>query len=143
MTVTDDELETLYEGVLAGRLNLSSPEIRSNPHPIYHLLRERQPVLDQSRFGELLLTRWSDCEAVLREPRFSSNPKHQITDVPLDQRSVREQMAVSGDISNLLFLDPPDHTRIRGLVSKAFTPRTVERLRPHIVEICDGILDEA
>ena len=143
MTVTDDQLETLYEGIVAGELTLSSPEIRADPHPLYHLLRERQPVLGPSPTGELLLTRWADCEAVLREPRFSSNPKHQITEVPLEERSVREQMAVSGDMSNLLFLDPPVHTRIRSLVSKAFTPRTIERLRPHIVEICDGILDDA
>jgi cytochrome P450 len=143
MTVTDDELETLYEGVVAGELTLSSPELRRNPHPLYHLLRERQPIFGPSPTGELLLTRSADCEAVLREPRFSSNPNHQITEIPLPQRSFREQISASGDINSLLFLDPPDHTRIRGLVSKAFTPRRIEQLRPHIGEICDAILDEA
>src|SRR4051794_36157568 len=114
MTVTDDELETLYDGIVAGDLTLSSPEIRADPHPLYHLLRERQPFFGPGSNGETLVTRWTDCEAILREPRFSSNPKHQVTDLPLDQRSFREQISVSGDISTLLFLDPPDHTRIRG-----------------------------
>jgi cytochrome P450 len=142
--LSGDRLEELYEEVVSGRLAISeSAELRRDPHPLYHLLRERQPILGPSRTGELLLTRWADCEAVLRDPRFSSNPRHQKTDLPLAERSFREQIAASGDINTLLFLDPPDHTRIRGLVSKAFTPRTVERLRPHIAEICDGILDDA
>ena len=49
-----------------------------------------------------------------------------------------------GDLKsgNLLFLDPPDHTRLRRLVSKAFTPRSIEQLRPHVHELVDGMLDE-
>src|SRR4029079_17086953 len=44
--------------------------------------------------------------------------------------------------SNMLFRDPPDHTRLRGLVNQAFTPRTIERLRPHIAEIAERLLDQ-
>src|SRR6201999_2785797 len=69
--------------------------------------------------------------------------KHAVNDVPPEERSFRESVATETDASTLLFLDPPDHTRIRSLVSKAFTPRTIERMRPRIVEITNGILDEA
>jgi len=136
-------LDDLWERWNDGTVILNSPEIRVDPHPLYHRLRERAPIFDQTQFGEVIFTRWADCEAILRDARFSSNPKHQRSDVPLEERSFREQMAAGGEISTLLFLDPPDHTRIRGLVSKAFTPRTVERLRPHIEEISTSILDRA
>jgi len=119
------------------------PVVRANPHPRYHQMRADSPVLHFPDTGEWLLTRYEDCEAVLRDPRFSSNPAHRVSDIPIEQRSPREQAAASGELSTLLFIDPPDHTRVRGLVSKAFTPRTVERLRPHIVEITDQLLDEA
>ena len=52
-------------------------------------------------------------------------------------------MLADDDERTLLFMDPPDHTRLRKLVTKAFTPRTVERLRPRIQELVDGILDDA
>ncbi len=119
------------------------PAVRADPHPTYHRVRAETPRLFFPDANEWLFTRWDDCEAVLRDPRFSSNPVHRVTDVPIEQRSPREQAAASGELTTLLFLDPPDHTRIRSLVSKAFTPRTVERLRPHIVDLCDAILDDA
>ena len=119
------------------------PQVRANPHPRYHQMRSASPVLHFPETGEWLLTRYEDCEAVLRDPRFSANPAHRVSDIPLERRTPREQAAASGELSTLLFIDPPDHTRIRGLVSKAFTPRTIERLRPHIVEITDHLLDEA
>jgi cytochrome P450 len=50
---------------------------------------------------------------------------------------------MDGQAAPLIFLDPPDHTRIRKLVNKAFTPRSVERLRPRVQEVVDGILDRA
>jgi len=121
---------------------IRDPAIRTNPHPTYHRLRSETPILRLAQ-GEFLLTRWDDCEAVLRDTRFSSHPGHRISDLPMEQRTIREQAAASGDVSTLLFMDPPDHTRIRSLVSKAFTPRRIEALRPHIAGISSAILDRA
>ena len=79
---------------------------------------------------------------MLRDPRFSSSPEHRIWPEGEHVPDFRVGMSDSG-ARVLLFLDPPDHTRLHKLVSKAFTPRTVEQLRPHIHELVDGILDEA
>ncbi len=144
MTLTDDQLDDLTARFAAGEMVLTeTPELRANPHPLYHHLRATHPMLDVPVMNEIILTRRDDCETVLRDVRFSSNPTHAETNLPLDQRSFREQIAEGTDINTLLFLDPPDHTRIRSLVSKAFTPRTVERLRPRIAEIARGIVDDA
>jgi cytochrome P450 len=121
------------------------PSHKSDPHPVYHQLRAAAPVLRNPEMGESVLTRYDDCLAVLRDPRFSSSPEHRIYPEGAEVPDFRIGMS-GGDGSGarvLLFLDPPDHTRLRKLVSKAFTPRTVERLRPHIAELVDGILDEA
>jgi cytochrome P450 len=122
---------------------IRDPLVRADPWSTYRTLRANDPVLHFPTTGEWLLTRFDDCEVVLRDPRFSSDPSHRISDIPIEQRTPREQAAAAGELKTLLFLDPPDHTRIRGLVSKAFTPRTVERLRPHIEAITDQLLDEA
>ena len=118
------------------------PEFRRNPHPYYHRLREEYPIREYPGLGEYLLTRWDDCERVLRDPKFSSNNDHRIWPEGMEPGRLARSAGAT-DVKTLLFLDPPDHTRIRGLVSKAFTPRTVEQLRPHITEICTQVLDQA
>jgi cytochrome P450 len=87
-----------------------------------------------------LVTRFEDARAVLADPRLSKNaalsyPGWQPgrTGIPGEHRS--------GIASHLLNLDPPDHTRLRRLVSKAFTPRRVADFEPRVVEIADGLLD--
>ncbi len=110
-----------------------------DPWPTYDRMRTEAPVW-MNDLGEWVMTRHADCEAVLRDPRFSSNPVHRDPPIVFDD-SFPDLAAVDSHV--LLFMDPPDHTRLRGLVSKAFTPRTVERLRPRIQELVDGILDEA
>jgi cytochrome P450 len=121
---------------------MQTPEHRADPHPFYHRLRREAPVCLVPEFDELVLTRYADCEAVLRDPRFSSDPEHRRLELPYEQQDVRTQLGGS-ELNILLFIDPPDHTRIRRLVSKAFTPRAVERMRGHIQDIVDGILDDA
>jgi cytochrome P450 len=122
-------------------LDFDSPEQRANPYPIYRDVREHEPFLPSAlEEGTFILTRFADCEAVLRDPRFSANPSHRPP--PEGQMDVRTGMSFTGT-NVLLFIDPPDHTRLRKLVSKAFTPRTVERLRPHIQELVDDLLDTA
>ncbi len=123
------------------KLDFTAPEHRANPHPTYHWLRTNQPVLPSLVDDEgYILTRFADCEAVLRDPRWSSNPTHR--PMPEGEMDVRTSMSFMGS-NVLLFIDPPDHTRLRKLVSKAFTPRTVEALRPRVQQIVDGLLDDA
>lgn len=131
-----------HPAVAAAGLDPFDPAFKADPHPRYHQLREVAPVLRLPEANEAILTRYDDCLAVLRDPRFSSSPEHRIWPEGEHVPDFRVGMSDSG-ARVLLFLDPPDHTRLRKLVSKAFTPRTVEQLRPHIHELVDGILDEA
>jgi cytochrome P450 len=116
------------------------PEVRADPHPLYQRIREQAPIL--GRDGDVwLLTRYADCEAVLRDPRWSSNPVHMANPPDLQDASVREAMATTGS-TILLFMDPPDHTRIRNLVSRNFTPKAIAAWQPRVTAIVDRFLDE-
>lgn len=121
-------------------LDLSDPALRADPHPTYHRLRAEAPI--QEIVGpagpELLLTRYDHCVSVLRDPRWSSSPSHAAS--AENVTSVLRSQVAGADLPVLLFMDPPDHTRLRRLVSRAFTPRTVERLRPRIAEIFDELV---
>jgi cytochrome P450 len=110
------------------------PEFHANPYPFYRALREEDPV-HQSPLGFWVLTRYDDAVMVLRDPRFGREGMAKLMEarLGLTQDSSRSR--------DMLFQDPPDHTRLRGLVSRAFTPRVVEVMRPHIQEIVDGLLD--
>lgn len=111
------------------------PEFNADPYPFYHRLREADPV-HQSPLGFWVLTRYEDCVMVLRDPRFGRAGFEGLLE------SVYGNTVEQGRLpTSMLFRDPPDHTRLRGLVSRAFTPRVVEGLRPRIQQIVDGLLD--
>jgi cytochrome P450 len=119
--------------------NPLDPSFRIDPYPVYARLRAEAPVYEA--FGGLVLSRYAECEAVLRDPRSSSN----FDNSAQYETWLREQPAdfeLPQQTRPFLFLDPPDHTRLRGLVNKAFTPRTVDRLRPRVQEIVDKLIDE-
>ncbi|HWL64432.1 MAG TPA: cytochrome P450 [Actinomycetota bacterium] len=118
------------------------PKVRANPWPIYHRLREQDPV-HFSDFGTCLLTRYDDAVAVLRDKRFSVEHRNYLEDRPLNTLGEGFGPAPSErDMSNvMLFVDPPRHTRLRTLVNKAFTPRVVEKLRGRVQEVVDELLD--
>ena len=132
MPVEGSILDTLGE--------LFTPENRRDPHPLYHRLRAEAPMAYSEDMNEWVFTRWSDCEAVLRDARWSSAPEHRpptsdgFTSVSAEASSV--------GMKTLLFLDPPDHTRLRRLVSKAFTPRRIEQLREHVADILVDLLKD-
>jgi cytochrome P450 len=119
--------------------NLSSPmlpENRGDPYPIYRFIREREPV-HHAPDGSWVLTRYDHSAALLRDPRFSTNPAL-LTEGP-DASAMGPVRQVGSSL--MMFLDPPDHTRLRSLVSQAFTPRMVESLRPRIQSLVDELLD--
>ena len=117
------------------QFNPIDPEFVADPYPTYHRLRAEEPVY-HSPLGFWVLTRYEDVVASLRDPRLA---KEAIATF------VAERLGITpiGIGLSMLDRDPPDHTRLRGLVSKAFTPRVVEVLRPHIQQIVDGLLDRA
>lgn len=118
--------------------NPLSPAFIRNPYPFYQGLRSQATLLP-SPFGGLLVSRHAEVSLVLRDKRFGKDfvnrmSKRQgaaILDEPV-YRSMRHWM---------LTQDPPDHTRLRGLVVKAFTARRVEDMRPRIQAIVDQSLD--
>ena len=122
---------------------LFSREFIDDPYPAYGWLRAHEPV-HKTRLPNgveaYLVTRFADVKAVLADPRLSKNaaisyPGWQPgrTGIPGEHRS--------GIAAHLLNLDPPDHTRLRRLVSKAFTPRRVADFEPRVAEIADRLLD--
>src|SRR5262249_20201787 len=105
------------------------PEFHANPYPFYHRLRATDPV-HPTPMSLWVLTRYDDVVSVLKHPRVGGEEFAQIL------ANVYGEGARS-----MLFRDPPDHTRLRGLVSQAFTPRMIERMRSHIQDIVDRLLD--
>ena len=113
--------------------NPMDPEFVTDPYPTYHRLRSEDPV-HESPLGFWVLTRYEDVVATLRDPRFAKEPM-------IAAVAARLGFDAGAVGISMLDRDPPDHTRLRGLASKAFTPRVVERLRPRVQEIVDGLLD--
>lgn len=116
----------------------------ANPYPLYQHLRETDPVLwDEELGGCWVLTRHADIMAGLRDQRLSARRMDIGTDWLPAELQARLSPPILALTRQLLFLDPPDHTRLRGLVSRAFTPRMVEKLRPHIQQLVDELLAPA
>jgi cytochrome P450 len=116
--------------------NPMDPEFLADPYPTYHRLRAEDPV-HHSPLGFWVLTRYEDVASVLRDPRFIKEPLAALVAARFGAEVPR------GVGLSMLDRDPPDHTRLRGLVSKAFTPRVVEGLRPRIQQIVDGLIARA
>ena len=111
------------------------PEFHANPYPFYHALREKDPV-HQSPMGFWVLTRYDDVVMSLRDPRFGRDGF-----APLLEANYGPEGGEGNLPRSMLMRDPPDHTRLRTLVNKAFTPRVVEGMRSHIQSIVDRLLD--
>ncbi len=119
-----------------------SPEFRSDPYPGWAELRERDPV-HSTELGTYVLTRHADVSALVRDPRTSNDAVNADFLTEFDNQAQRGVVDPEDpETRPILFLDPPDHTRLRGLVSKAFTPKTVESLTPRVHELVDGLLDD-
>ena len=115
--------ERLESGV---SYDLTSPKVRADPYDLYERIRVKDPVHRMRLINAWAMTGYEDAQEVLSDhKRFSSG------DNKLQYAPYR----------TMLDLDPPDHTRLRSLVSKAFTPRSVLELGPRIQEIVDELLD--
>jgi cytochrome P450 len=125
------------------RVDLLDPAFKANPYPTYAELRSTAPVHRvelPDGLGIWLITRYDDVLAVLKDERFVKDWRKALTPEQLAQ--VPPIPPVMEALSrNMLDMDPPDHQRLRSLVSKAFTPRLIKRLRPRVQAIAAGLLD--
>ena len=122
--------------------NLLTPAYLANPYPFYLRLRREAPIYWSEAMGAWLLTRYRDAEAALRDPRLISGTRIAAAVQQLPETVQPEVRALQNHISTWMgFIDPPDHTRLRALVSNVFTPRMIRSLRPRIQAIVDELLD--
>jgi cytochrome P450 len=123
--------------------DLANPQFKANPYPFYARLRAEAPVwrttLPDKRVA-WLVTRYEDVAGVLRDDTFAKDRLN-----AMDPEQLRKTPWVPGFLKplerNMLDLDDPDHARLRALVSKAFTPRLIERLRGRIETLSEELLD--
>ena len=118
------------------------PAFRADPYPFYDRLRTEAPVYRVSPY-QVVLTRYADVFATLRSAEVSRDVEANAAFDEHDAMAVRRRTRRRGGAKSILNLDPPDHTRLRRLVSKAFTPRAIEALRPRIEAMVDEVLDRA
>jgi len=118
--------------------NFLDPAFISDPYPFYHRLRETAPVF-KTPMGFWLLTRFDDVSLVLRDRRFGKDFAGSIRRRYGEDRM--HEPAIANLAKTMLVQDPPDHTRLRGLVNKAFTARRVADMRPRIRKLVDETLD--
>lgn len=120
-------------------LDLSAPGFLDDPYPTYRALRAQAPVY-LSPWGDWYLTRYADVATVLSGRQFSrqspgANPM---------SAEVREPTSIERMFSRfMIFVDPPVHTRLRGLLGRAFTPKRVQMLRPQVEAVAHRLLDDA
>ena len=117
--------------------NPLSRQTAQDPYPVYAALRERDPVHRSGLMNAWLFTRHADIDTILRDHRrFGNDPRK-------GNLSRRQRANLPADEEfTMLFLDPPDHKRLRALVNKAFTPKAVNALEPHIRKLLGALLDE-
>src|SRR5579864_8444428 len=119
-------------------VQLLDPEVLANPYPLYHRLRSEAPVYWDAFLHTWVVTRYADVITVLQNFSARRTPTpEQLTTMGLSRLTPIAEVLVR----QMLFLDGAAHARIRGLAAKAFTPRRVERLRSHIQDITDRLLD--
>ena len=134
---------TRWERLESGTsFTLTDPEFIANPHPLYRELRENDPVHRSRLTGGYVFTRYDDVLALFRDARLSMD----IRNAKVFPRVKRSAIAAGRSVDvfespNMLGSDPPRHTRLRGLVSKAFTRRSIAAIEDRMIAIVDDLLD--
>src|SRR5262245_52803317 len=120
------------------QLRLFGPEMLADPHPTYHRLRATHPVFRVAALDAWIVTTYEAVNAGLRNPQLSSDryprARQRLASKGLDGM-------IDDRMRSMIHMDAPDHTRLRSLVNKAFTPRAVESMEEHIEHIVDELLD--
>ena len=129
------------------QIDVTNANFKANPFPFYAKLRTEAPVFPvtvpmPTKQRAWLITRYSDVQDVLKDARFAKNPRNAMSLEQLKKRHWMPPMFKPLE-QNMLDLDGPDHTRLRALVHKAFTPRLIEQMRDEIQALTDELLNAA
>lgn len=114
--------------------NPVSSKLREDPYTVYRRLREKDPVHRSRLFDGWVLSKHAHVDAVLRDQQHFANDVRNASDSVPDQSQ--------DEVHSMLYLDQPDHTRLRSLVSQAFTRGAIQTIKPRIEEIVDELLDK-
>ena len=114
-----------------------------NPYPAYRRLHAQCPVFKWEQYGHWCFSRFDGVNALLRDRRFGRQILHVATREELSWPEPAKHIRIFSDHEkhSLLELEPPVHTRLRGLISRAFLSRQIERLRPFIARLSNGLID--
>jgi cytochrome P450 len=125
------------------RFDPTSPDFLADPYPALAELRETTPVLHHAELDRWFVTRHADVRACLRDRRLGRNFRHVGSDAEFKAEPLDPRWEAFWDVErwSLLWLEPPDHTRIRKLVAAAFTPRSVEAMRQPAEALANELLD--
>lgn len=128
---------------LVASFDVSDPEFIADPYPTLGAIREATPIYWSELTEQWVITRFADVHAVLRDRRLGRDYTHVFSHADVGRVDPDSRWADfhEHEAWSLLCLEPPDHTRIRRLISKVFTPSAVARLRPHIDATSDALLD--
>jgi cytochrome P450 len=127
---------------LLGRFDLTNPAFIADPYPVLAELREATPIFYNERSNQWVITRFSDVYETLRDRRLGRVYTHRYTHAEFGRPEPDPRWATFEEHErwSLLQLEPPDHTRIRRLIAKVFTPRAVSSLRPAMEALADELL---
>ena len=139
-------MQTADTSAASGGFSLLAPEMIENPYRFYEMLRSGGPAVHLPGIfglGAWMVTSHALVSTVLKSKQFGKEghallPPEKLAKLPFESGEIFERRR-----SNMLFRDPPDHTRLRGLVNLAFTPKTIERLRAHVAAIAERLIDAA
>lgn len=129
---------------LLARFDPRSPDFIADPFPVLAELRAAAPIFWYEPSQQWMVTRWVDVHAALRDRRLGRSYTHRYTHAELDRPEPDQRWAdfAESERWSLLNLEPPDHTRIRSLISKVFTPSSVAALRPTVTATAGALLGE-
>jgi cytochrome P450 len=122
--------------------DVRDPAFLANPYPVFHKMRAAAPVL-KAPFGRWFITRYEDTQQLLRDRRFGKDYDNPDALMGRFGPTALQEPAVVELTHMMLMRDPPDHTRLRGLVTKAFTARRIEAMRERVQHLTDTLLDKA
>jgi cytochrome P450 len=125
----------------ASPFDVRDPAFLADPYPVFHKLRAAAPVF-KAPFGRWFITRYDDTQVLLRDRRFGKDYNNPDALMQRFGPTALQEPAVVELTHMMLMRDPPDHTRLRGLVTKAFTARRIEAMRARVQDLTDCLLDK-
>ncbi len=126
---------------LGAALSPMNPQYQENPFKLLDEVREAGRIHYDEMLGRYVVAQFDDVYAILNDRELFVDPRKAAEGTFNRMFNRAEAMEAEDVTPSMLFLDPPDHTRLRGLVSKAFTPRSIEKMRDRIGEIANELLD--